>query len=126
MPRTTLVLPTPALQGDVTVTTSQTNLLQPGTTITAGAMTGGIPVGDADAYSIVVANTGAQDITLSFWIAAGPNAGLRLQLTTTVSATSGVWTYQFSGNAARAIAITAVTGASTTTVRADLNAVVSP
>lgn len=123
MPRTTLVLPTST--GDVTVSTAQTNLLQPGTTITAGAMTGGVPIGDADAYSIVVANTGAQDITLSFWLAAGPSAGLRLQTTATVAATSGVWTYQLSGNAARALAITAVTGASTTTVRADFNAVVS-
>jgi hypothetical protein len=35
-----------------------------------------------------------------------------------------VWTYQLSGNAARALAITAVTDASATTVRADFTGVV--
>jgi len=124
MPRTTIVRPTST--GDITVTTSQTNLLDSGAAITAGQLTNGVPLGDVESYSIVVRNTGAQDITLSFWLAAGPNTGLQVQTTATVSASTGVWTYQMSGNAARSLAITAVTGASTTTVRADFIGVVYP
>jgi hypothetical protein len=122
MPRTTLVLPAPNT-GNVTVTTSRTNLLQPGSTITAGAMTSGVPIGDVESYCAVVANTGAADITLTFWIAAGVSAGLRAQSTTTVAA-GAVWTYQLSGNAARALALTATTASGSTTVRADLIGVV--
>ena len=124
MPRTTIVRP--ATSGNVTVTTSQTNLLESGAAITAGAMTNGVPLGDVESYSIVVRNTGGQNITLSLWLAAGPNTGLQVQLTETVPATTGVWTYQLSGNAARALALTAVAAASTTTVRADFCGVVYP
>lgn len=122
MPRTTLVLPTPANAGNVTVTTSQTNLLAPGTTITAGSNVGGAPLGDADAYALVIANTGATNMDVILWLSAGSNAGLRAQLTATVNA-GAVYTYQVSGNAARAMAVTATVAAGTTTARADLNAV---
>lgn len=123
MPRTTIVKPSSS--GAVTVTTSDTNLLDPAAAITAGAMTNGVPLGDVESYSIVVTNTGAVDMTVSLWIAAGTNAGLRVQNTASVTAGS-TWTYQYSGNAARALALTAATAASTTTARADFIGVVYP
>jgi hypothetical protein len=126
MPQTTIELPSPADEGNVTVTTAQTNLLQPGTTVTAGGLTGGVPLGNVEGYSIVVRNLGEENITVSLWLAAGSNAGLQVQQTQEVPANTGVWTYQFSGNSAKALALTAVTGSSTSTARADFAGAVYP
>lgn len=117
----------PASSGNVTVTTTETNLLAAGSAITAGAMTNGVPLGDVDAYALQVANTGATDITLRLYLAVTPNDGLRVQsgVTTTVAA-GAVWSYQASGNAMSALAITGQTGAGTTTVRASYRAVEYP
>lgn len=126
MALTTIVLPIPADQGNITVTTSATNLLQTGVVVTTGSNTGGVPIGNADAYAIVVKNTGATDMTVTLWLSAGPNAGLQAMTTASVTTAAPVWTYQMSGNAGRFLALTAATAAGTTTAKADLNGVRFP
>lgn len=119
MPRTTVVR-----NRSTTVTTSQTNLLDSGA-ITAGANTNAVPIGDADAYAISIANTGAQGITLRLYLGAGGTCGLRVQSAVTATVAAGdSWSYQLSGNAMRFLGLTGQTGASTTTVVADFCAVV--
>ncbi len=119
MPRTTVVK-----SQSTTVTTVEINLLGSGA-ITAGSNVNGVPIGDADAYAIQVANTGATDITLRLYLAAGTTAGLRVQPSITATVATGTtWSYQVSGNAMRVLGLTGQTSASSTTIVADLNAVV--
>ncbi len=116
MPRTTIVS-----GRSVTVTTTETNLLQ------NAAITVATPIGDVDSYAIVVANTGAVDITLRMYLQAGTVAGLRIQSAVTATVAAGAaWSYQLSGNAMRGIVVTGQTGASTTTVVCDMDGVVYP
>lgn len=125
MARAVVVLP--ASTGNVTVTTTETNLLASASAITAGALTNGVPLTNVDAYAIQVVNTGATDITLRLYLGVTPNDGLRIQsgVTTTVAA-GATWSYQASGNAMGVLAITGQTGASTTTVRASIRCVEYP
>lgn len=115
------------VQGKTTtgLTTSETNILGSGA-ITPGSNANSIPIGDADSYTIVVANTGAQNMTVKLYLAAGAVAGLREQtgVTTTVNAGT-TWSYQVSGNSARFLALTGAAAASTTNVVADFIATVT-
>lgn len=117
----------PASTGNVTVTTTETNLLAPASAITAGALTNGVPLTNVDAYAIQVVNNGAVDITLRIYLGVTANDGLRVQsgVTTTLAA-GATWSYQVTGNAMGAIAVTGQTGASTTTVRASIRCVEYP
>ena len=118
MPRTTIV------KGQTTsVTTSETNLLDPGA-ITAGALTNGVPIGDVESYAIVV-SVADVDITLKLYLAAGPTSALRAQADVTATVAAGAsWSYQLSGNAMRMLALTGTTASGTATVKADLVGVV--
>ena len=106
------------------LTTAETNLLTSGA-ITAGSNANGIAINEADSYAVVLANTGAQNLTVKLYLSAG-DGGLREQtaLTATVNAGS-TWSYQVSGNAMRFLALTGASAASTTNVRADLVGTVS-
>ena len=106
------------------LTTAETNILA-ATTITAGSNANGVAISDADSYAIVVANTGAQNMTVKLYLSAG-DGGLREQsaVTTTVNAAAS-WSYQLSGNAMRFLALTGASAASTTNVKADLVATVA-
>lgn len=107
------------------LTTAETNLLA-ATTITAGSNTNGVPIGDADSYTIVLANTGAQNMTVKLYLSAGTAAGLRVQSGVTATVNAGdTWSYQISGNAMRFLALTGASAASTTNVSVDFNATVS-
>lgn len=107
------------------LTTAETNLLA-ATTITAGSNTNGVPIGDADSYTIVLANTGAQNMTVKLYLSAGTAAGLRVQSGVTATVNAGdTWSYQVSGNAMRFLALTGASAASTTNVSVDFNATVS-
>ena len=115
-----------AAEGKTTtgLTTSETNLLTSGT-ITAGSNANAIPIGDADSYAIVVANTGAQNMTVKLYLSAGAG-GWREQTAATSTVNAGAsWSYQLPGNAMRFLALTGASAASTTNVRADLIATVS-
>lgn len=107
------------------LTTAETNLLE-ATTITAGSNANGVPIGDAESYAIVLANTGAQNMTVKLYLSAGTAAGLREQtaVTATVNA-AATWSYQVSGNAMRYLALTGASAASTTNVSVDFVATVS-
>lgn len=107
------------------LTTAETNLLA-STTITAGSNENSVPISDADSYAIVLANTGAQNLTVKLYLGAGTAAGLREQtaVTATVNA-SATWSYQISGNAMRFLALTGASAASTTNVSVDFNATVA-
>lgn len=107
------------------LTTAETNLLA-STTITAGSNENSVPIGDADSYAIVLANTGAQNLTVKLYLSAGTSAGLRVQSGVTATVNAGdTWSYQVSGNAMRFLALTGASAASTTNVSADFVATVS-
>lgn len=107
------------------LTTAETNLLA-ATTITAGSNTNGVGIGDADSYAIVLANTGAQNMTVKLYLSAGTAAGLRVQSGVTATVNAGdTWSYQISGNAMRFLALTGASAASTTNVSVDFVATVS-
>lgn len=107
------------------LTTAETNLLA-STTITAGSNENSVPIGDADSYAIVLANTGAQNLTVKLYLSAGTSAGLRVQSGVTATVNAGdTWSYQVSGNAMRFLALTGASAASTTNVSADFVAKVS-
>jgi len=101
------------------LTTAETNILGSGA-ITPGSNANGIAINEADSYAIVLANTGAQNLTVKLYLSAGVG-GLREQsgVTATVNAGS-TWSYQVSGNAMRLLALTGASAASTTDVRADI------
>ena len=106
------------------LTTAETNLLA-ATTITAGSNANGVAISDADSYAIVVANTGAQNITVKLYLSAG-DGGLREQSAVTATVNAGDdWSYQLSGNAMRFLALTGASAASTTNVKADFVATVA-
>lgn len=107
------------------LTTSETNLLDAGA-ITAGSNTNAVPVGPADSYAIVLANTGAQNMTVKLYLAAGGTAGLREQTAVTATVNAGSsWSYQVSGNAMQYLALTGASAASTTNVVVDFIATVA-
>ncbi len=116
MPRRTVVS-----GRSVSVDTTETNLLQD------AAITVALKLADVESYAIVVANTGAADITLRMYLQAGTVAGLRVQsaVTATVAA-GGTWSYQLSGNAMTGISLTGQTAASSTTIVTDLCGVIYP
>lgn len=106
------------------LTTSETNILTSGT-ITAGSNANGVPIGDADSYALVLANTGAQNLTVKLYLSAGAG-GLREQTGVTATVNAGsTWSYQLSGNSMKFLALTGASAASTTDVRADLIATVA-
>jgi hypothetical protein len=106
------------------LTTAEANLLA-STTITAGSNANGVPISDADSYAIVVANTGAQNMTVKLYLSAG-EGGLREQSAVTATVNAGAsWSYQLPGNSMRFLALTGASAASTTNVRADFNATVA-
>ncbi len=119
MPRTTI-----ARSKSTSVTTSEINLLDTGA-ITAGSVDNTVPLGDVESYAIVIANTGAVDITVRLYLGAGSTCGPRAQsgVTATVG-TGATWSYQLSGNAMRSLALTGQTAAGSTTIVADFIGVV--
>lgn len=106
------------------LTTSETNILTTGA-ITPGSNANGIAIGDADSYGIILANTGAQNMTVKLYLSAGAG-GLREQTVVTATVNAGsTWSYQVSGSTMRFLALTGASAASTTNVRADLIATVA-